>query len=343
MCGSLMSKFKQLNNAVDPAKISPEPRHVRSQTIHPTEDSACYEDREFWKDEDPNCESSVHCLDASQSKTSVKDRGPSLSVYSWHEEMDETANVLGCAKPVLPAINSTNAAIPLAERNSDHLLESALEILALQANGTSSSSNIVTAQPLSSINSTVPKIKTAVSFEIPATDKKTVCPSARVPWCLRKHGKVAHELTLEEVKERMHAAEERKLKELERIRESARSRAGASRPHPADVCAQTAKEKIAAKQAAAERKRNEEIEKRKEAGNRASRSRNRIAAARAFAKSQLESSVGQKMEEVKQRKVKKQQKIEKQKKLRDNYAKKVKDRVSIFKIIVDFIFFKTCN
>ena len=339
-----MSKFKKLSNAVDPAKISPEPRHVGSQMIHSAEDSACYEDREFWKDGDRSYESSVHCLDASLSKTSVKDGDSSRSVCSRrHEEMEEPASVLECAKPVLPAINSTNVAMPLAERNSEHLLESAREILAFQASGASSSSNTVTAEPLSSINSALPKMKTAVSFDIPATGEKTVCPSARVPWRLRNRGKVAPELTLEDVKERMRAAEERKLKELERIRESARSRVGMGRPHPAEVSAQVTKEKMAAKQAAAERKRNEEIEKRKEAGNRASRSRNRIAAARAFAKSQLESSIGQKMEEAKQRKVKKQEKIDKQKKLRDNYAQKVKDRVSISKIItVNIIFFKTC-
>ena len=95
------------------------------------------------------------------------------------------------------------------------------------------------------------------------------------------------------------------------------------------MSAQATKEKIAAKQAAAEIKRNEAIEKRKEAGNKESRSRNRIAEARAFAKTQIETSTEQKMEETKQRKMKQQQKIEKQRKLKENYAKKVKDRVSL--------------
>ena len=161
--------------------------------------------------------------------------------------MEVVPCALDCTKPVLPAINSTYTAVPLVERNSEHLLESAREILALQIDGASSSSNTVSAKPLSSTNSLPLQMKTPVTFDIPACNEKTVCSSVRVPVRLRKRGKVAPALTLEDFKERMRAAEERKLKELERIRESARSRAGDSRPHPADVSAQATKEKIAAK------------------------------------------------------------------------------------------------
>ena len=38
---------------------------------------------------------------------------------------------LDSAKPVLPAINSINEAPPFAARNSDHLMDSAREILAI--------------------------------------------------------------------------------------------------------------------------------------------------------------------------------------------------------------------
>ena len=329
MCGSLLSKFKKPSNRVDPGiLIFSEPRRVWSQTKLADKDSACYEDRGFWKDGDRNSKSSIHSLVRFPSKTSMKNEAPIESDYS--PQVEVPARALDCAKPVLPAINSSNVALPLVEHNSEHLLESAREILAFQANGASLSSNTVAAQPLSSTNSILPKMKTAVAYDISDGNDKTICPSARVPRRLRKRGKVAPELTLDDVKEKMRAAEERKLKELERIRECARSRAGMSRPHPAEVSAQATKEKIAAKQAAAEIKRNEAIEKRREAGNRATRSRNRIAEARAFANTQLETSIEQKMEETKQRKMKQQQKIDKQRKLKENYAKKVKDRVGLF-------------
>ena len=93
-------------------------------------------------------------------------------------------------------------------------------------------------------------MQTAVAFDIPVGDKKTVCPPARFPRRFRKR-RVAPEPTLEDVKEKMRAAEERKLKELQRIRECARSRAGISRPHPGETSAQATVVKIAAKQAAA--------------------------------------------------------------------------------------------
>ena len=227
----------------------------------------------------------------------------SESGCSPHEELEVVPCALDCTKPVLPTINSTHTAVPLVESNSEHLLESAREILALQIDGASSSSYTVSAEPLSSTDSLPLKMKTPVTFDIPACNEKTACSSARVPARLRKRGKVAPTLTLKDFKERMRAAEERKLKELERIRESARSRAGASRPHPADLSAQATKEKIAAKQAAAERKQTVE----------------------------LESSIEHKMEKSKERKVNHQQKNDrkkKQKQLREEYAKKVKDRVS---------------
>jgi len=70
------------------------------------------------------------------------------------------------------------------------------------------------------------------------------------------------------------------------------------------------------------------MERRKQAGNTASRNRSRIAAAQAFAETQLQSSIKQKVDETVQRKEKRQQKIDKQNKLRGKYAKKIKDRVS---------------
>ena len=244
MCGSLLSKFKSANNKTDRPML-PQSQRVTSKLELASQDAACFQDREFWKNEDK------------QEKSSV---------------------------PAVQQLSSTDSALP-------------------------------------------PKVQTAVTFDIPVGDKKTVCPSARVPRRFRKR-KVAPEPTLEDVKAKMRAAEERKLKELQRIRECARSRAGVSRPHPAETSAQATAAKITAKQAAAKRKRDEEMEKKKLAGNRASRTRSRIAAAQAFAKRQLQSSIKRKVDEAQQRKEKRQQKIVKQNKLRGKYAKKIKDRVS---------------
>ena len=334
MCGSLLSKLKKPPNRVEPAIIIfPEPKQVKSQNKLVAEDSACHEDRGFWKEGERNGESSTLSIPVVPSNNSLKDGGPRMSesACSPHEELEVVPCALDCTKQVLPAINSTYTAVPLVERNSEHLLESAREILALQIDGASSSSNTVSAEPLRSTNSLPLKMKTPVTFDIPACNEKTVCSSPRVPARLRKRGKLASALTLEDFKERMRAAEERKLKELERIRESARSRAGDSRPHPADVSALATKEKIAAKQAAVERKRTEEMENRKQAVTRVSQKTSRIAEAKALKKTQLESSIEHKMEKSKERKVNHQQKNErkkKQKQLREEYAKKVKDRVS---------------
>ena len=336
MCGSLLSKLTKPPNRVEPAIIIfPEPKQDQSQTKLVADDAACHEDRGFWKEGECNGESTTCSVPAVPSKTSLKDGGPRVSESgcSRHEDSKVVPRALDCTKPVLPAINSTYATVPLVERNSDHLLESAREILAFQIYGASSSSNTVSAGPLSSINPILPKMKTPVTFDIPACNKKTVCSSARVPARLRKGGKVAPAMTLEDFKEKIRAAEERKLKELERIRERVRSRTGASRPHPADVCAQATKEKIVVKQAAAERKRNEKMENRKQVGTRVSQKINRIAEAKALKKTQLESTIEQKMEKSKERKVNHQQKNDrkkKQKQLREEYAKKVKDRVRKF-------------
>lgn len=323
MCGSLLSKFRKTNNKVDPGIIIfPEPRQDIRPRKPSNEDSACHKDRRFWENGAQADVSGIPCSLASphQSKKLLKNAIPSECEVNSVRTLDR-------AKPVLPAINSTNVASLLVAKNSDHLLESAREILAIHGYRTSSSCNA--AQPLTSVNCTFPEQKTAVAFDIAVTDAKTVYPSARVPLRLRRRGQVAPEITLADVQEKMRAAEERKLKELERIRDCARSRA--ARPHPTDVSAKAIKEKIAAKQAAAERKRKEKMAHKKQAGNRVSQKISRIAQGKVSAKTQLESTIERKMQETEKRKVKQQQKGERKKKhkeLREKYAKKVKERVS---------------
>ena len=142
MCGSLLSKFKSANNKTDRPML-PQSQRVASKLELASQDAACFQDREFWKNEYKQEESSV---------------------------------------PAVQQLSSTDSALP-------------------------------------------PNVQTAVTFDIPVGDRKTVCPSARVPRRFRKR-KVAPEPTLVDVKKKMRAAEERKLKELQRIRECARRRAG---------------------------------------------------------------------------------------------------------------------
>ena len=318
MCGSLLSKFRKVNNKVDPGiTIFPEPRRDIRPRKPSNEDSTCHEDKGFWENGD-QADVSV-----TQSKILLKNAVPNQCEANAVRALDR-------AKPVLPAINSSNLASPLVARNSDHLLESAREILAIHGYRTSSSCNA--SQPLSSVNSTFPEQKAAVAFDIAVTDGKTIYPAARVPLRLRRRGQMAPEITLADVQEKQRAAEERKLKELERIRDCARSRAGnRARPHPADVSAKAIKEKLAAKQAVAEKKRKEKMANRKQAGNRVSLKISRIAQGKISAKTQLESTIERKMQETEKRKEKQQQKGDrkkKQKELREKYVKKVKERVS---------------
>ena len=328
MCGSLLSKFQSASNMIDPAmKIFPEPRRVARKMKLANQDAACFQDREIWNDSEQQGESSGHSLAAVRAKSSSSEDSSSESDYFSQEEIEVAMCALADERVSVPPPSNKNNGLRAVGRDQ-RLLDTAYEILALNAYGVSSSSNTVRAvQPLSSTDSTLPrKVQTAVAFDIPVGDKKTVYPPARVPRRFRKR-KVAPEHTLQDMKEKMRAAEERKLKELQRIRECARSRVGVSRPHPVDTSAQATAVKIATKQAAAESKRNEEMQNRKQAGKRSSRNRNRIAAAQASAKTQLQSSIKRKEDEAVQRKEKPQQKIDKQNNLRGKYAKIIKERV----------------
>lgn len=330
MCGSLLSKFPSENSKIDPAvQIFPEPKQVASKMQLAIQDAACSQDQEFWEDGKQQGVSSVHSLEVVRTQSSLNDDSSKESDYSSQEEIEAAMHAMADERVKVPppSLNKNNRL--RAVGRDQRLLDAAYEILAFHAYGASSSSNTVRAvQPLSSTDSTLPlQIQSAVAFDIPVGDKKTVFPPARVPRRFRKQ-KIAPEPTLEDIKEKMRAAEKRKMKELQRIRECARSRAGISRPHPAETSAQATAVEIAAKQAVAESKRNEELEKRKRAENRASQNKSRIAAAQAFAKTQLQSSIEQEVDETEKRKEKRQQTIDKQNILQEKYAKKNKDMVN---------------
>ena len=172
---------------------------------------------------------------------------------------------------------------------------------------------VCTVQPLNStdFSLSIKQVENAVAFDIPVHQPARVSRRLR----LRKQ-KVAPKCTLEDVEEKMRAAEERKLKELQRIRQVARELGcGFPQPHPSEAFAQATAAKIVAKQASAEIKRNKELE-RKKAGNRASQNRSRVAPTR-------------KADETEKRKEVGQQKIEKQNKLRGKHAKEFKVKVNI--------------
>ena len=214
MCGSLLSKFRKKKNIVYPGiTIFPEPGKNKSTRRPPNDDSACHENRGFWDNGDQTKASFIGITH--QRKNLLKE-----AISSQCEAGAVCA--LDRARRVLPAVNSTNVASSLATRNSDHLLESAREILAIHVYRTSSTCS--STQPLSSINPTFPEQKTVVALNKAVTDEKTICPPSRVSLRLRRRVKVASEITLADVHEKGRAAEERKLKELEHVRDQLESR-----------------------------------------------------------------------------------------------------------------------
>ena len=297
MCGSLLSKFGKTNNRVDPAiSFFRQEGRVLSITKSAQQDSACYEDRGFWEERVGNGESSTHSLVASSSE------GNELSKYDSSSQNEIEAAVRILDRPTLPCTNSKKVRLPVADNyiNQERaLLEGAREILELQGYiVTRSSSDTVVAQPFSSTKSTLPaKVKPAVAFDISVGNKVTVCSAARLPRILRHRGKVAQELTLQEIREKMRAAEERKLIELQRIRECARSRVGMGKFRPAEISTQDTNDNVTAKLAVEELKQNEEINNQEETRNRLARKRNRIEEAGVFAKTHLESSTEPNTEE----------------------------------------------
>ena len=214
MCGSLLSKFRKKKNNVYPGiTIFPEPGKNKSTRRPPNDDSACHENRGLWDNGDQTKVSFIGITH--QRKNLLKEAISSQCEAGAVRALDR-------ARRVLPAVNSTSVASSLATRNSDHLLESAREILAIHGYRTSSTCS--STQPLSSINPTFPEQKTVVALNKAVTDEKTICPSSRVSLRLRRRVKVASEITLADVHEKKCAAEERKLKELEHVRDQLESR-----------------------------------------------------------------------------------------------------------------------
>lgn len=268
MCGSLISKLAS-RNKVDPVRTTlPDPTRIKPKIAKAG--TAFHENREFWKNNDFTDDSGINSRLSASLKNSMKNGVRSTSGSSSQQEVKLRA--LNHSKQLLPAINTTSVILQKqVQRDSQHLLESAREILGLQANHVASSnSNDVTLKSFSSIDSSKPINKTTLAFGIPVTKQKTVCPAAIGPLRLRNRLRVAPEKTrLEDAAQsRMRAVEERKLKEFEWVRETARQAGNVS---PDSILVNSAqksqKRRLLPNKLPGKKKPKGQIENRKRAGN----------------------------------------------------------------------------
>ena len=157
MCGSLLSKFRKKKTSFKAGiTIFPEPGKNKSTRKPSNDDSACHENRGFWDNGDQTKVSETRSLASPhQRKNLLKDAISSQCEAGAVRALDR-------ARRVLPAVNSTNVASSLPTGNSDHLLESAREILAIHGYRTSSTCS--STQPLSSINPTFSEQKTVMAL-----------------------------------------------------------------------------------------------------------------------------------------------------------------------------------
>ena len=101
-------------------------------------DPACFQDREFWKNEDKQGESSVHSLAAVWSKNSFSDDNLRESDDSSQEELEAPIRALANERVNVPPVRSNRKnRLPPIYPNDPQLAETAFEILALQAHSNS--------------------------------------------------------------------------------------------------------------------------------------------------------------------------------------------------------------
>lgn len=168
MCGSLISKLVS-RNKVDPVRTTlPDPTRIRPKIAKAG--TVFHENREFWKKNDFTDDSDINSRLSAGLKNSMKKNGV-RSTSGSSSQQEGKLRALNHSKQLLPAINTTSVILQKqVQRDSQHLLESAREILGLQANHvTSSNSNDVTLKSFSSIDSSKPINKTTLAFGIPVT------------------------------------------------------------------------------------------------------------------------------------------------------------------------------
>lgn len=344
MCGSLLSKFAGRGNQVAPADESAfrKPKRVQGKTKLAEETTSIRESSPVDKlsicesspvdklsrsdlgvKEKPNAASVRNSKEAFEAESSANSEAKGIQESSPGNEKDAEARAMDSAAAILSAqraIGSSDMKI--------RAMQSAKEILEAQIDSGPSSSTTIASQPVSSTRSVLMgATSNAIAFEVLVGQRPTARPLSRVPRRLSKLESQPRAST-KQVNAKLLAAEERKLRELENIRARASSRAGGNRPHPAEAASKATAQKIASKQAVAERNRNDMIASKKQSGNKSSRKRNKIAASQASAKEELQSAIEQKMEKTAQRKAAKKQQRQNQKNLRAERTRRVRENVS---------------
>ena len=330
MCGSLLSKFAGRGNQVAPVDESAfrKPKRVQGKTKLAEETTSICESIPVNKSsrsdlgvkEKPNAESVTNSKEAFEAESFVNSEAKRIRESSPGNEKDAEARAMDSAATILSAQRA------IGSSDKIRAMQSAKEILEAQIDSGPSTSTTIASQPVSSTRSVLMgATSNAIAFEVLVGHRPTARPLTRVPRRLSKLESQPR-VSTKQVNAKLLAAEERKLRELENIRARASSRA--HRPHPAEAASKATAQKIASKQAVAERNRNDMIASKKQAGSKSSRKRNKIAAAQASAKEDLQSAIGQKMEKAAQRKAAKKQQRENQKKLRAERTRRVRENVS---------------
>lgn len=335
MCGSLLSKLHKSGNRVVPVDETAfkKPKRVRGATNLADQTTVCesspvlkLSSTDLGKEESDGASVQNVKGDDEETGSLANREADTLQELTLGNEKDAETRAMDSAVAIL----STQRSVDSSEGKM-RAIQNAREILEAQIESGPSSSTTIASQPVSSTRSVLMgETSNSIAFEVLVGQRPTVCSSARVPRRLRKLESQPR-TTTKQVTSKLLAAEERRLRELEDVRARASSRAGCSRPHPAEASSKATAQKIAFKQAAAEKNRNEAIATKKQSGSKSSRKRNKIAAAQASAKEELQSAIGEKMEKAAQRQAKKKQQQDKQKiqrNLREERARKVRENVS---------------
>lgn len=334
MCGSLLSKFAGRGNQVVPVDESAfrKPKRVRGKTNLAEKTTSICESSSVNKPsrsdlgvkEKPNAAWVTNSKEAFEAESFENSEAKGIQESSPANEKDAEAKAMDSAVAILSAQRA------IGSSDKIRAMQSAKEILEAQIDSGPSSSTTIASQPVSSTRSVLMgATSNAIAFEVLVGHRPTARPLTRVPRRLSKLESRPRAST-KQVNAKLLAAEERKLRELENIRARASSRAGGNRPHPAEAASKATAQKIASKQAVAERNRNDMIASKKQSGSKSSRKRNKIAAAQASAKEELHSAIGQKMEKAAQRKAEKKQQRENQKNLRAERTRRVRENVSSY-------------
>ncbi|KAL9983594.1 hypothetical protein ACROYT_G005790 [Oculina patagonica] len=253
MCGTLLSKFITSGNEIEPTPRtgSLEPKRVPRKTklIDKRTEVQVSSPVERISDQNEDFEikasDSVRtCTEGSESESKAEERATEIesakitvqpsadcpreapSVYRPTIDINKVKEVVAKDMARLQKLEVEK----IVEKFAKEKLMVKEKQEAIQG-GPSSSSNTVVTKPISSTRSILlGKTKSAIAFEVLVGSKRkeTVLLSARVPRRLRRHDNPP-QLTAEVMSARQLAAQEKRLKELERVRNCARAYAQTGR------------------------------------------------------------------------------------------------------------------